>query len=516
MNTNESVMEMKGVGKSFPGVTALQGIDLAIRRNEILGLVGENGAGKSTLMKIMMGLQNPDEGELLLRGEKVQFEGPSDAIRQGVGMVFQEGCMIPNLSVVDNLFLGNEASFMRLGFISAGKTAKAARELLSTVGLASLDLQRTVGELPAATKQMLEIARLLWLSAYYGTENPILILDEPTTVLQDAEAAILFKILGELKKKATIVFISHRLEEVVTLSDRIVVLKDGHLMAEMSRGEADVKRIENLMVGHELAEEHYRESMQTAPGNDVVLKARALSLSGHFENFALELHSGEIVALVGLLGSGKEEVCACLGGLRNADSGSIEVRGSPVRFSSPKDAIAAGIGCIPIDRRNDGLATSLDVMSNINLLVLAGMTKGPFIVPALEQKNAQRWVSECLIKTPSLQDGHRDAVGRESAEGGHRQVAGGRSRHSHPRPSDARYRRRGEGRNLPADSRARRRRSEHHRDVRHPGGRHRPRQSDDRHEGWTRRARNRQPGQRQTGADRRHRLHRLTQGRSKS
>ena len=403
MNTNESVMEMKGVGKSFPGVTALQGIDLAIRRNEILGLVGENGAGKSTLMKIMMGLQNPDEGELLLRGEKVQFEGPSDAIRQGVGMVFQEGCMIPNLSVVDNLFLGNEASFMRLGFISAGKTAKAARELLSTVGLAALDLQSTVGELPAATKQMLEIARLLWLSAYYGTENPILILDEPTTVLQDAEAAILFKILGELKKKATIVFISHRLEEVVTLSDRIVVLKDGHLMAEMSRGEADVKRIENLMVGHELAEEHYRESMQTAPGNDVVLKARALSLSGHFENFALELHSGEIVALVGLLGSGKEEVCACLGGLRNADSGSIEVRGSPVRFSSPKDAIAAGIGCIPIDRRNDGLATSLDVMSNINLLVLAGMTKGPFIVPALEQKNAQRWVSECLIKTPSLQ-----------------------------------------------------------------------------------------------------------------
>ncbi|MBP6653464.1 MAG: sugar ABC transporter ATP-binding protein [Propionivibrio sp.] len=400
---NESVMEMKGVGKSFPGVTALKGIDLAIRRNEILGLVGENGAGKSTLMKIMMGLQNPDEGELLLRGEKVQFEGPSDAIRQGVGMVFQEGCMIPNLSVVDNLFLGNEASFMRLGFISAGKTAKAARELLSTVGLASLDLQSTVGELPAATKQMLEIARLLWLSAYYGTENPILILDEPTTVLQDAEAAILFKILGELKKKATIVFISHRLEEVVTLSDRIVVLKDGHLMAEMSRGEADVKRIENLMVGHEMAEEHYRESMQTEPTAEVVLRAKALSLSGHFENFALELHSGEIVALVGLLGSGKEEVCACLGGLRNADLGSIEVRGSPVRFSSPKDAIAAGIGCIPIDRRNDGLATSLDVMSNINLLVLSGMRKGPFIIPALEQKNAQRWVSECLIKTPSLQ-----------------------------------------------------------------------------------------------------------------
>ena len=400
---NGSVMEMKGVGKSFPGVTALKDIDLAIRRNEILGLVGENGAGKSTLMKIMMGLQNPDQGELLLRGKKVRFTGPSDAIRQGVGMVFQEGCMIPNLSVVDNLFLGNEASFMRAGFISAAKTNKAARELLATVGLASLDLQSIVGELPAAAKQMLEIARLLWLSSFYGTENPILILDEPTTVLQDAEAKILFEILKELKERATIIFISHRLEEVVKLSDRIIVLKDGSIMAEMTRGEAYVKRIENLMVGHELAEEHYRESMQAEPGAEIVLNVASLGLTGHFENFSLGLRSGEIVALVGLLGSGKEEVCACLSGLRKEDSGRIEMRGSQTHFSSPKDAIAAGIGCIPIDRRSDGLATSLDVMSNINLLVLSSMMKGFFIRPDLEQKNAKHWISECLIKTPSLQ-----------------------------------------------------------------------------------------------------------------
>ena len=399
----EPVMEMKDVGKSFPGVTALKSIDLSIGCREIVGLVGENGAGKSTLMKIMMGLQNPDKGDLILRGQKVRFSGPEDAIRQGVGMVFQEGCMISNLSVVDNLFLGNETSFMWGGLISARKMAKAAREVLATVGLASLDLKSIVGNLPAAKKQMLEIARLLWLSDFYGAENPILILDEPTTVLQDAEATTLFGILNELKKKATIIFISHRLEEVITLSDRIVVLKDGQVMAELPREEANVKRIESLMVGHELAAEHYRESMQTEPGNEIVLKVHSLALSGHFKDFSLELRSGEIVSFAGLLGSGKEEVCACLSGLRQGSSGTIEVRGTPMKFSSPKDAIAAGIGCIPIDRRNDGLATSLDVMSNINLLVLSSMQKGPFILPHLERQSAQRWVEECLIKTPSLQ-----------------------------------------------------------------------------------------------------------------
>ncbi|MEO8409971.1 MAG: ATP-binding cassette domain-containing protein, partial [Propionivibrio sp.] len=177
----------------------------------------------------------------------------------------------------------------------------------------------------------------------------------------------------------------------------------GCLVAELPRGEADVKRIENLMVGHDLAEEHFRESMQANPGSEVVLKVDALRLHGHFDDFSLQLHSGEIVALVGLLGSGKEEICACLGGLRTADSGSIEVRGRPVHFSTPKDAIAVGIGSIPIDRRSDGLATSLDVMSNINLLVLSAMRKGLFIVPERERKNAEHWAAECRIKTPSLQ-----------------------------------------------------------------------------------------------------------------
>ncbi len=399
----ETILELKRAKKAFPGVTALDGVDFRVERNEILGLVGENGAGKSTLMKILIGLQTVDEGEYFLRGERAALDGPSAAIRKGIGMVFQEGCMIPNLSVMDNLFLGNEDSFGRGPLMPVKAMAQAARGELEAVGLGRLNPKSTVGDISSAEKQMLEIARLLWLSRLYGVDNPILILDEPTTVLQESEVERLFSILGALKARASIVFISHRLEEVVQLSDRIVVLKDGRLMADLGRGQADVKAIERLMVGHELAVEHYRESMQTDCGSEVVLCVKELRLGGRFEDFSMDLHRGEIVSLVGLMGSGKEEVCRCLGGSEVPDSGSIAVHGKPARFASPKNAIDAGIGIVPIDRRNDGLATSLDVMSNINLLILDRMRSGPFLKPALEKASARRWVEECLIKTPSLQ-----------------------------------------------------------------------------------------------------------------
>jgi len=224
---NETILELKGISKSFPGVAALRNVDLRVDRNEILGLVGENGAGKSTLMKVMIGFHRADEGKYILRGQEMSLSGPEEAIRVGVGMVFQEGSMIPNLSVMDNLFLANERGFVRWPLLDRKRMAEAAREQLEAVGLGSLDPRTLMRDLPASRKQMIEIARLLWLSSHYGAENPILILDEPTTVLQASETEMLFSILGELKKKASIVFISHRLEEVVLHSDRIVVLKDG-------------------------------------------------------------------------------------------------------------------------------------------------------------------------------------------------------------------------------------------------------------------------------------------------
>lgn len=399
----EAVLNLKGIRKSYPGVAALKGVDISVYPGEILGLVGENGAGKSTLMKIMIGLQKADVGTMTLRGKPADFADPLEAIRNGIGMVFQEGCMIANLSVMDNIFLGHEKSFMRLGFLDRRRMKTAARDQLRVVGLESLDPADITGRLGAAQKQMVEIARLLWLSGLYGIENPILILDEPTTVLQENEACIFFGLLEELKRRASILFISHRLEEVVEISDRIVVLKDGSFMAELYGEEANVKGIERLMVGHELASEHFRESMQREDVGDAVLEVSGLGLSGRFSDFNLKLREGEIVSLVGLLGSGKEEVCRCLIGAEKAEKGTVKVGGKEVRFSSPKDAIAHSIGCIPIDRRAEGLATSLDVAENINLLVLDRMRFLGFIDPRKERANAEQWVKECMVKTPGLQ-----------------------------------------------------------------------------------------------------------------
>jgi ribose transport system ATP-binding protein len=398
----EPVLQLRGVEKRFPGVVALKAIDLEVRANEILGLVGENGAGKSTLMKILVGLERPDAGQILLRGRVTTIDGPEAAIRNGIGMVFQEGCMIPNLSVLDNLFLCHEDAFARFGLLSTRRMAERARTQLDAVGLSRLDPFKQMNELSAAQKQMVEVARLLWLSELYGVENPTLILDEPTTVLQDGEVKILFSILRELRQRASIVFISHRLEEVVQVSDRICVLKDGERVAELDRAEAEVSKVVRLMVGHELSAERYRESMQGAPARQVVLRVKGLRKEGAFRDFSLELRTGEIVGLVGLLGSGKEEVCRCLSGAERPDGGTIEVSGTPVRFTTPRDAITVGIGCVPIDRRSDGLATSLDVADNVNLLVLRRLLMGPFLDPRRERQSADHWVRECLVKTPSL------------------------------------------------------------------------------------------------------------------
>jgi ribose transport system ATP-binding protein len=396
-------LEMRGITKHYPGVLANDHIDLDVRPGEIHALLGENGAGKTTLMKILVGLQRPDGGQVVLRGQPISLDGPESAIRNGIGMVFQEGCMIPNLSVADNLFLGHEDSFETAGLLSGRRMNARAREVLAQVGLPDLDPRTQMRDLPAARKQMVEIARLLWLSERYGVDNPVLILDEPTTVLQDAEAQILFQILRDLKQRASIIFISHRLEEVVKCSDRVYILKDGECVAEMAHGEAEVGKIIRLMVGRDANAERYRESMQGEPGAEVTLRVKQLRKGGCFEGFSLELRAGEIVSLVGLLGSGKEDVCRCLVGADQPDGGAIEVGGRPVRFGSPKDAIAAGVGCVPIDRRNDGLATTLGVGDNVNLLVLQDMLSWGLLRPARERENAARWVSECLIKTPSLQ-----------------------------------------------------------------------------------------------------------------
>jgi ribose transport system ATP-binding protein len=249
---------------------------------------------------------------------------------------------------------------------------------------------------------MIEITRLLWLSCISGVDNPVLILDEPTTVLVSDEIERLFGIMRGLKINSSIIFISHRLEEVLEISDRIVIFKDGRNIADLSAGSAEIHRVEQLMVGRELAEDHYKESEQKEPLDDVCLEVHSLEKEGSFEPVSFKLKRGEILSLVGVLGSGKEDVCRCIAGISRADGGHIEVNGKRVRIITPKDAIKAGIGYIPIDRRDEGLALQMDVCSNITLVTLHNIISCGLINLGRERDEAMRWVRQLNIKTPSL------------------------------------------------------------------------------------------------------------------
>ena len=274
--TKELVLDLGQITKSYPGVVALDGVNLQVYQKEIVGLVGENGAGKSTLMKILIGNVQPDQGSYRIRGQTVRLRDPAHAIRLGVGMVFQEGSLIPNLSIMENLFLCHETEFERFGILSKRLMREAARTALATVKVTE-DLDTPIAETTPAVRQMVEIARLLWLSRVYGQKNPVLILEEPTTVLTEHERETLFSILHQITNQASIILISHRLQEIVENSDRIVVLKDGKNVTEFSSERASIPEIEHLMVGHTFSADRYRENEQIEPGQEIVLSVANLS-----------------------------------------------------------------------------------------------------------------------------------------------------------------------------------------------------------------------------------------------
>jgi ribose transport system ATP-binding protein len=396
------ILSLQRITKVFPGVVALDAVNFEVHAHEVLGLVGENGAGKSTLMKIMVGLQQPDGGEIFAAdGERIVLKDPDTAIRYGVGMVFQEGSLMVNLSVMENLFLCHERIFSRGGFLSRRAMKKTAESVLARVNV-NLDVDTLVGDVSPSARQMIEIARLLWLSTLYGQSNPVLILDEPTTVLTDSERETLFFTLRKLKEVASVVLISHRLQEIVENTDRIVILRDGRNVTDLPAAEARIEEIERLMVGHAISEDRFWESDQAEPGAETVLEVRDIGRKGLFAPLSFSVRKGEIVSLVGLVGSGKEAICRCITGQEKPDTGSMGLLGKRLPGGSPRTAVRLGIGHIPIDRRNEGLASTMTVAENVNLLVLRALSVLGFLRPLIEKRNAQRWVEECLIKTPSI------------------------------------------------------------------------------------------------------------------
>jgi len=400
-SSSRVILEAKNISKSFPGVKALDKVNLELREGEILGLVGENGAGKSTLMKILTGVYSPDDGELILRGEKFCPRDSLEAARKGVGMVHQELSLLPNLSVAENIFLGREERFLRWGVISWKKMWKEAERLLSELDC-FIDPRAYTASLSFPDRQMVEIARVISLEDELSYK-PVIILDEPTTALSKEEINRLFAIMRKLARRGySIIFISHRLEEVLEVTERIYVLKDGRNVATLLSQDTNSSHLQKLMVGRERRREYYQESKQTNYSDEIVLRTEGLTKVGVFYDINMELHRGEVVGICGVKGSGKEELARALFGIIQCDKGKIFVKKQQIKLRSPKDAIKKKIGYIPEERGEEGLILYFSIPPNVTLPDLKRIAVGGILSIYKEKDLSEKWIKELNIKVPHL------------------------------------------------------------------------------------------------------------------
>jgi ribose transport system ATP-binding protein len=383
------MLRLDGISKSFPGVRALNGVSFEVRPGEIHGLLGENGAGKSTLIKIIAGAYAPDQGEVLFEGDRVRWSSPREAKQRGIHVVYQEFVLFPQLSVTDNIFVGHERR-TRLGTVDHARMRREARELLERLGV-SIDPSVSVGSLSVADKQMIEIARAL------VHRVKLLVLDEPTAVIAGREVTLLFDRLRRLRAEGiSIVFISHRLEEVFALCDRVTVLKDGELV-----GTADVAKVTResliaMMVGRKLGD-LFPPKRRTERLSAPILRTESLSVANLARDVSIELRPGEIVGLAGMVGAGRSELAFGLFGVLPISSGALYLEGRRFTSMSPSKAIRLGMGLVTEDRKSQGLAMQLDIAANITAPVLSEVTKRLLIDEDLEAAIALREIARYRI-----------------------------------------------------------------------------------------------------------------------
>ena len=396
----QPVLSLVNVDKRFPGVHALKQVSIDIYPGEVVGLIGENGAGKSTLMKILSGVYQHDGGDILVAGKPTRFLDSADANSQGIGMVFQEQSLLTNLTVGENIFLGNEKQFTRFGIVNWRALYAAAARQLSKVKI-GVDPGTRADDLDFAARQMVELAKALTLEEKVGG-NLIILLDEPTSVLERAEIEVLFARVRALKSRASFVFVSHRLDEVLELSDRIYVMKDGSVVADLKAAEANVTQLHHLMVGRSLQAEYYREPQQKPFGEEIAVEADGLSLGNAYKDVTFKLHAGEILGIAGVIGSGREELTRTLAGFAPHNGGQLSVGGRVVKLNSPAEAVDCGIGYIPRERRVEGLVLFLSVAANVTLADLKNLSSYGLINAREERRLATSWVDRLKVRTPSI------------------------------------------------------------------------------------------------------------------
>jgi len=390
-------LEVSGARKQFPGVLALDGVSLRLSPGEVLAVVGENGAGKSTLMKIVAGVYTPDAGAVKLDGREVRFAGPAAATAAGVSLIHQELNLAENLSVADNLFLGREHT--RGGFLRAldrrAMGAKAA-DLLARVGLPASRANDRVENLPPGEKQLVEIARAL------GTEVRVLIMDEPTSSLTQKETEQLYLVIDALKAAdVSVLYISHRLAEVKRVADRVTVLRDGRNAGELAKADITHDNMVRLMVGRDL-KQFYPKVHRSGTGGAPLLSLKGVRFRGGPNTPAtLDVRTGEILGMAGLVGAGRTELSEAVFGVRPLTAGELLLNGEPLRVASPADAIAAGVLLVPEDRRLHGLVLPESVGFNLSLPNLDRLGSWLGVRRRAESEMHKTWIDRLRVKTPS-------------------------------------------------------------------------------------------------------------------
>lgn len=390
------LLRIEKVSKSYPGVKALQDVSFDIEAGTVHAVMGENGAGKSTLMQIIAGAQRPDPdgGRLVFNGEPLQLSGTRDANHKGIAIVFQELNLIPNMSIAENIVLGMEPRSAGV-FVRRHEMRARTMALLDRLGI-RLDPDTIVRDLTIAQQQMVEIAKSL-------IHDPrLLILDEPTSSLSEAETLILFRVIADLKKAGvTMLYISHRMREVFAICDDVTVLRDGRHVRTMPRRDTSQDELVRLMVGRDLA-----NIERVAPGREerpVVLAVRNLTREPQYRDVSFELRRGEIVGLAGLVGAGRSEMALGVFGAPVPDTGEIALDGVRVRIDGPRRAMRYGIGLVPEDRKQQGLALGLGVGTNLSLAALVRMSKAGMIDFGAERSLISRYINRFRIKTPSAE-----------------------------------------------------------------------------------------------------------------
>lgn len=387
------LLQMRGMQKVFPGVLALDGVDFDLRSGEVHVLLGENGAGKSTLMKILSGAYVSDGGQMLLEGQPVRFRKPAEALHRGINTIYQECSLVPQLPVYSNIFLGREPS-LGWGLLDHAGMRRRTREILTSLGI-QIDPAVLVDQLSIAQQQMVEIARALAFDAR------IIIMDEPTSALTPTEIRRLFELIGQVRERGVgIVYISHRMEEILEVGDRVTVMRDGRWVATRAVGETSIPELIRMMADRELKEHFPRRPVE--PG-EPLLEVEGLCTSGKLRGVNFTLRRGEILGVAGLMGSGRSTLARTLFGQLRASAGQIRVHGRQVRMGSPAVAVRERMGYLPEDRKGMGLVLPLSIRKNISLANSETTYPRGFLSSRRESQVAGRQVEQLSVRTPHLE-----------------------------------------------------------------------------------------------------------------